>query len=41
MIREIVTKKSITLFQDDTGIPYKYMKDKDFTSMFRKIRETN
>lgn len=31
MIREIVTKKSITLFQDDTGIPYKYMKDKDFS----------
>ena len=29
MIREIVLEKSISLFQDDTGIPFKYMKNRD------------
>ena len=29
MIREIVLDKSISLFQDDTGIPFKYMKNRD------------
>jgi len=28
MIRDIVLDKSITLFQDDTGIPYKFMRNK-------------
>ena len=31
MIREIILEKSISLFQDDTGIPYKYMKDRDLS----------
>ena len=31
MIREIVLEKSISLFQDDTGIPFKYMKDRDLS----------
>ena len=29
-IRDIVLSKSITIFQDDTGIPFKYINNKDW-----------
>ena len=29
-IRNIILSKSLTIFQDDTGIPYKYFSDSDW-----------